>query len=257
MFALVVGLSSLVSFAFSLWALKSTKPVHFWSGTSVDPSQIDDFKQYNQKNALMWGCHGALMLCVAALGLVNIQVATAMLIVLAIPGSVVLMWIYTQIRKRHSVNENENIIVQVRNKTSRFTLFIGLSITIITVIISGILFYYGDKDPDIRIENNSVTILSLYQTRLDFDNIEGIEIIHQSMYELGLGTRISGYKGFTQAAKGRFRSPTYGDIVVYVQGNTKVTIRIHVSNQNDVFISLRSVDATKALYDKLIKQFKE
>lgn len=138
MFALVVGLSSLVSFAFSLWALKSTKPVHFWSGTSVDPSQIDDFKQYNQKNALMWGCHGALMLCVAALGLVNIQVATAMLIVLAIPGSVVLMWIYTQIRKWHSVNENENIIVQVRNKTSRFTLFIGLSITIITVIISGI-----------------------------------------------------------------------------------------------------------------------
>lgn len=37
-----------------LYALKSKKPIHFWSGTTVKAQEVTDVKAYNRANAKMW-----------------------------------------------------------------------------------------------------------------------------------------------------------------------------------------------------------
>lgn len=37
-----------------IYAHKSKKPMAFWSGTRVNPSDITDVEQYNHENSVMW-----------------------------------------------------------------------------------------------------------------------------------------------------------------------------------------------------------
>ena len=46
------------------WARKSEKPMHFYSGSTVDPRTITDIKAYNAENARMWKLYAVpYMLC--------------------------------------------------------------------------------------------------------------------------------------------------------------------------------------------------
>lgn len=40
--------------AVGMWAKKSEKPMHFYSGTAVDPKSISDIPAYNAENCKMW-----------------------------------------------------------------------------------------------------------------------------------------------------------------------------------------------------------
>ena len=41
-------------FGMGVWAAKSKKPMHFWSGSTVDPKTITNVPAYNRANARMW-----------------------------------------------------------------------------------------------------------------------------------------------------------------------------------------------------------
>ena len=41
-------------FGMGVWAARSGKPVHFWSGSKVDPKAITNVAAYNRENARMW-----------------------------------------------------------------------------------------------------------------------------------------------------------------------------------------------------------
>ena len=41
-------------FGIGYFAESSKKPIHFYSGTSVDPNTITDIPSYNRENARMW-----------------------------------------------------------------------------------------------------------------------------------------------------------------------------------------------------------
>lgn len=41
-------------FGIGIWAKKSQKPMHFYSGTTVDPRTISDISAYNTENSVMW-----------------------------------------------------------------------------------------------------------------------------------------------------------------------------------------------------------
>ena len=41
-------------FGIGVWAAGSKKPMHFWSGSTVDPRSISNLPAYNRANARMW-----------------------------------------------------------------------------------------------------------------------------------------------------------------------------------------------------------
>ena len=45
---------SITFVAISIWARKRTSPMHFYSGTSIDPRTVSDIPAYNKANAKMW-----------------------------------------------------------------------------------------------------------------------------------------------------------------------------------------------------------
>ena len=43
-----------IFYGIGVWAAKRKDPMHFYSGTSVDPRSISDIPAYNRANARMW-----------------------------------------------------------------------------------------------------------------------------------------------------------------------------------------------------------
>ena len=45
---------AILFFYIGVYAKKLEKPMWFWSGVEVEPSEITDIKQYNKENGVMW-----------------------------------------------------------------------------------------------------------------------------------------------------------------------------------------------------------
>ena len=56
--AIIMALSNLICagsfYGIGIWASKRKEPMHFYSGTKVDPRTISDIPAYNRENATMW-----------------------------------------------------------------------------------------------------------------------------------------------------------------------------------------------------------
>ncbi len=85
------------------WAERSKKPVHFWSGTSVEPDKVRDIRGYNHACAVMWWVYSIpYWLAGIASLLPPLEIISALLLVAAsVPGSFVLIWWYLRIEKRY------------------------------------------------------------------------------------------------------------------------------------------------------------
>lgn len=77
-----------VFFGIGIWASKRKDPMHFYSGTKIDPKTISDIPAYNRENSRMWklysipywlagvcGMFGVFQSWAAILGLVLIVAA--------------------------------------------------------------------------------------------------------------------------------------------------------------------------------------
>lgn len=53
-FEIPIAICMLIFGGIGVYALKSKKPIHFWSGTTVKPEEISDIRAYNRANAKMW-----------------------------------------------------------------------------------------------------------------------------------------------------------------------------------------------------------
>ena len=43
-----------IFFGLGIWATRNKKPMHFWSGSTVDPKMVTDIPAYNRANGIMW-----------------------------------------------------------------------------------------------------------------------------------------------------------------------------------------------------------
>ena len=94
-------------FGIGLWAQKAVKPVHFWSGTRVDPAKVTDINGYNRANGVMWKLYSipywvaGILSCLEFL-CYGFNIAAAILLFLAcFPGLFILVWNYNRIEKRY------------------------------------------------------------------------------------------------------------------------------------------------------------
>jgi len=84
-----------------VYAFRSKKPMHFWSGSEVDPAAIRDIKAYNRANGWMWCVFGGGMVLIALLGLWNPSAAGMMVPVWIIGGLPVLVICYNRVYKKY------------------------------------------------------------------------------------------------------------------------------------------------------------
>ena len=90
---------------------KSTKPMHFWAGSEIDPRRISDVPAYNHANAVMWKLYAipywlaGVLSCFGLLREVFIIAGTVMLFLAGFPGIPLLIRKYKQIEKKYVSSE--------------------------------------------------------------------------------------------------------------------------------------------------------
>ena len=99
--------------AIASWAERRKDPMHFWSGSVVDPKTITDIPAYNKANARMWKRYAApywLTGWCGLAGFLNYEVTAWVGILLtgvaSTVGIVWLIWSYKRIEKQYKVQNS-------------------------------------------------------------------------------------------------------------------------------------------------------
>ena len=137
------------------------------------------------------------------------------------------------------------------SRGKKLAVIIGIIITVQIFIGVGIMIFLGERDPVITAHNDSIQISALYGISIDKENIAEVALIEKSMRDIGVGTRTNGYSTTGQALKGNFSSSTHGQQLLFVYSSSSPTIQISRTNGVDIFISFRSSEKTREIYQLL------
>jgi len=225
--------------------------MHFWSGSNVKPDEITDIPAYNRENGLMWTIYAAAMVLAGVLSLFYNIAGVIIMVILMVPGIPALILVYNRIYNKYrnpSFTPAGNDIAS--SKTSNY----GIIKVIFTVIILfgvGVLFYFGEKEPDVKILNDGIQITGMYGLSIDYSEITDINLLEKSMKEIGIGRRTNGYGGFGDALKGNFRSDALGETLLFVRANSSPTIKIERANKKDIYLSFHDTEKTNKIFNEL------
>lgn len=92
---------ALLFFGMGVYAEKSEKPMHFWAGTSIDPSKISDVKAYNKENATMWKLYSLWYFASGIIYFFNVPVSIILLVLSCTLGIGILVSTFTKIEKKY------------------------------------------------------------------------------------------------------------------------------------------------------------
>ena len=98
-----------IFYGIGVWAKNRKDPMHFYSGTTIDPKTISDIPSYNHENAKLWQTYSApYFLCAAcAFGSIWVKVLMTVSIVILVfsctVGSGWLVWKYSKIHAAYKI----------------------------------------------------------------------------------------------------------------------------------------------------------
>ena len=101
-----------IFYGIGVWAHKRKDPMHFYTGTTVDPRTISDIPAYNRENEKLWKTYSVpFFLCAAcAFGSIWIEGLMTVSIVLLVLACTVgigwLVWKYSKIHKKYQVSKS-------------------------------------------------------------------------------------------------------------------------------------------------------
>ena len=85
-----------------IWAQKREDPMHFYSGTTIDPKRITDIPAYNEENARMWKLYSLPYFATGVLeiaGLFEERFSIAAVISLVSAGTLGIVWLIWKYKK--------------------------------------------------------------------------------------------------------------------------------------------------------------
>ena len=100
---------AMLFFGIGRWADQSKKPVHFWSGTTVNPEKVSDIPAYNHACALMWKQYSipywfcGIFSCLGVIDRIFSIIAVILLFVACLPGAFWLVGQYSKIEKMYFI----------------------------------------------------------------------------------------------------------------------------------------------------------
>lgn len=86
-----------------IYALKSRKPMWFWSGTTVKENEITDIPAYNRANGIMWLCYSGIFWAGTILGLFQMPAAGILVAIGCLGGIPFLVFTYGKIYAKYKV----------------------------------------------------------------------------------------------------------------------------------------------------------
>ena len=92
---------AILFFSLGIYAERREKPMHFWSGTTVDEKKITDVKAYNKENGRMWKIYS---LCYFASGVIyfwSVWISVLLLFLSCTVGLGVLIVTFNRIEKKY------------------------------------------------------------------------------------------------------------------------------------------------------------
>ena len=94
---------AILFYGMGVYAQKREKPMHFWSGTTVDASKITDVKAYNKENARMWKIYSLWYFASGIIYFWSVGIAIALLVLACTVGMGVLVSTFTKIEKKYKI----------------------------------------------------------------------------------------------------------------------------------------------------------
>lgn len=250
-FAAICLLCSLPFGAIVIWSFKRKDPMHFWSGSTVNPEEITNISAYNRANGLMWLIYTICMVVASILSLFSILIGVILLVIICVPGTIALVIAYNRIYKKYRSTSTTHQINNSTSKTPKSVTIAIIAFVGIIIVVVGTMEYYSLKEPVVNFLDNSIQIKAVYGINIHFSEINSISLIERSMDDIGVGRRINGYGGFGETLKGNFESDINGKTLLFVQSKTSPTIKIERMDKKDVYISLRNGTNTEQLYFEL------
>ena len=92
---------SLLFTGIGIYAWRRTKPMWFWSGSSVREDEITNVKAYNRENGIMWICYSAVFWISTIMGIGSVSIAGIVLAVGCLGGLPLLVIAYNRIYRKY------------------------------------------------------------------------------------------------------------------------------------------------------------
>ena len=92
---------SLLFTGIGIYAWRRTKPMWFWSGSSVREEEITNVKAYNRENGIMWICYSAVFWIGTIMGIWSASTAGFVLAVGCLGGLPILVFAYNRIYRKY------------------------------------------------------------------------------------------------------------------------------------------------------------
>ena len=92
---------SLLFAGIGIYAWRRTKPMWFWSGSSVREEEITNVKAYNRENGIMWICYSAVFWISTIMGIRSVSIAGIVLAVGCLGGLPLLVIAYNRIYRKY------------------------------------------------------------------------------------------------------------------------------------------------------------
>ena len=92
---------SLLFTGIGIYAWRRTKPMWFWSGSSVREDEITNVKAYNRENGIMWICYSAVFWISTIMGIWSASIAGIVLAVGCLGGLPLLVIAYNRIYRKY------------------------------------------------------------------------------------------------------------------------------------------------------------
>ncbi len=93
---------AIMFYGIGAYAKKLEKPMWFWSGVEVDPSEISDIRQYNKENGVMWQIYSLWYFASGVAEIWSPMLSLVLLISGCTVGMVLLVSSYRRIYKKYS-----------------------------------------------------------------------------------------------------------------------------------------------------------
>ena len=92
---------SLLFTGIGIYAWRRTKPMWFWSGSSVREEEITNVKAYNRENGIMWLCYSAVFWISTIMGIRSVSIAGIVLAAGCLGGLPLLVIAYNRIYRKY------------------------------------------------------------------------------------------------------------------------------------------------------------
>ena len=139
-----------------------------------------------------------------------------------------------------------------KNRGSTIGVIVVIALVAIVLVIVGMMYYSGEQDPVITIEDNQIQIDAMYGLDIDFSSVNGVALIEQSMNDIAPKMhRDNGYGGFGGTLRGHFSDENIGQFMLFVKADSSPTIWIERHEDEDIYLSFSDSEITEKVFYEL------